>query len=283
MTKNNLLALFLLLGLVVFVSCSDDDNGSGDDKNNEKLLLSKVTEDSGDSEMRYYYDNANRLIKVEEFEFDESDGESVSQAVYEYDSNGNPVKKTESTVGESGSFLTTYAYKEDSVFVKEFKYDSQTEIDEIDTLIINNNGSLKKKHSSYDYGISYSNYTANNAGQVTREDYYVKTIVNNPSESHEVKTYTYDNKNGFFSQVNAKAWFIEYDLSLYSHVSNSVLMQSVTEYKNLETGEITEYSEQIEQKYTYSESNYPVTVAVKEIYGDEIENYSYKLEYIKAK
>lgn len=281
MKKNYSLALCLLLCLSLFISCSDDDNnGSGNGK--EKLLLSKVTEADGDFEMQYYYDDANRLIKMEETESE--DGKKyTSTTIFEYDLKGNPIKMKESYSGDSDTHLTTYTYKDDSIFVKEFRSNSETEISGIDTLIINSNGSLKKIHSSYEYGINYANYTTNSAGQITQEDYYVKTIMHNVSESHTVSTYTYDNKNGFFSQVNVKPWFFDYDLNSFSHFSNPTLIQSVTDYKNLETGGTTKDIGKTENVYTYNENDYPETISVTEKYNEKTDTYFYKLEYIKAK
>lgn len=281
MNKNYSLALLLFLCLSLFVSCSDDNN-EGNPNSKEKLLLSKVTEANGEFEMLYYYDNANRLIKTEEIESE--DGKKyTSSTIFEYDSNGNLTKKKESYSGNSSTYLTTYNYKKDSVFVKDFRSNSETEISNIDTLILNSNGSLKKILSSYENGINYTNYTTNSAGQITKTDNYVKTTIHNISESHTVDTYTYDNKNGFFSQVNVKPWFIDYDLESFSHTSNPTLNQSVTDYKDMVTGETTTDIDKVEYTYTYDENDYPETISVKETNNERVENYSYKLEYIKAK
>lgn len=150
-------------------------------------------------------------------------------------------------------------------------------------MILNSNGSLKKILSSYENGINYTNYTTNSAGQITKTDNYVKTTIHNISESHTVDTYTYDNKNGFFSQVNVKPWFIDYDLESFSHTSNPTLNQSVTDYKDMVTGETTTDIDKVEYTYTYNENDYPETISVKETNNERVENYSYKLEYIKAK
>ncbi|MDR2949377.1 MAG: hypothetical protein LBV71_09230 [Prevotella sp.] len=257
MKKNYPLALFLLLCLSLFISCSDDDNN--DDSNGSvKLLLQKLTATDNSFEMRYHYDAQNRIVKMEEDE--KEDGIDIT--IYEYNSENNPVKKVESYTDDSDTYLTTYTYKDDSIFVKMFEINSQTKVSTIDTLTIDNKGCLKKIHSSYGSYIAYSTYTYNNAAQLTQSDYY------NRSEDYETNgtdTYSYDNKKGYFSHVNVKPWFINYELDIYRHtnVSNSSLITNSSSHKDLKTGETQTSTSKTELTYTYNEDGYPITMSEK--------------------
>lgn len=277
MKKDNLLILFLSLGLCFLISCSDDDNNGGD-SNTEKYLLSKLTEVDDSFEMRYHYDAQNRIIKEEEDEMEEG----ISTAVYEYNADNNPVKKTESHSKNDDTYLTTYTYKKDSIFVKMFETNSDKKISTIDTLIVDGNGYLKKINSSYGGYIAYSTYTYNNAGQLTQVSYYNKS---SQMENSGTENFSYDKKTGYFSHVNIKPWFLNYEFDKYrnTNVSNPLLATSSSENKHLETGEILTFTSKTEYTYTYNEEGYPITMSEKYTYGNTTETENSRLEYVKAK
>ena len=278
MTKNNLLTLFLLLGLVVFVSCSDDDNGSSDPKIT-KLYVTKITLDGFEvgtpSYYTFSYDENHRVAGWNARLQAGSNTFDVTRKV-NYTSDEHPVffadgiESIEEYVNNELMFTEVYPQESSNSMTYQDASEAYTTITDVSSLwqYLTVTSSYSHVDRNYNYDSFYKNPNPKSL-QVADADNRRA-----PRWIQYEYTYTYDEtKKGIFTDCNLPVWVI--NMRFYNYGEDFPINQNISkactgiQYKKLESkgsnGDLEEKENQTKVfDVSYNEYGYPTTIADKE-------------------
>lgn len=242
----------LMLSTLAFVSCNDSDDNSGA-QDTGLYLPTKLT--SEENVQTFVYDSENRLVESKDVH---TDGAYTSQVTFEY-VNGKLVSAKEVTteVGDTQTYVSTndytFTYQNNEVMVKDVYVSNWSNSTQTSVYTIDSNGKLQSGN-----GITVNYDSKGNVTKLVEDDFE--------------NTYTYDNQNGMFKNVNTPQWAF-YLLLEEFHIFDINNVTKLT-YKDSEDAEGGFSS----MTYQYNSSNYPVKMNITG--SDDFSN-SVTIEYLK--
>ena len=244
MRRNNLLSAFYVIFIsFLMLSCSDDNDSDYEvfpGGTSAKILPVKVTGDKNATIIYYEYDNNNRLVTIKR-EWPRA-GEGSTNTI-SYDTEGRIVKLTRTHTTPENNYIWTYTYNGSQITAK---YDKSAHSFIIE---VNESGHiLKRDQLDVDGNVVYSEYFV----------YDDNGNIKNKNTSHpNYRSYTYDDKNGIFKNVNIPQWFLATQLSELYTFDNNVVEESV-KYSNGEIEERLLVDSGFKIAYTYNGNDYPI-------------------------
>lgn len=235
---NLLLVLLVILGLSVATSCTDDDVQEWPGGTAAMLLPVKIVgEDNGNQEV-YVYDEYNRLTGCTYYTMSGSKLSKYSELNIEYNDIGQIVKATQRAENKMSNVYTV-TYDGLKIVVKDTYYTRNIETDA--------QGRILKMEMIYnevsDTPVEYK-YSYDPKGNILRYE------INN-----NINTYSYDDRNAIFSQVNTPQWFLVTILG-----KSFFIYKNCTEVKTSYLGEDGKESSPttFQITHTYNANGYPV-------------------------
>lgn len=279
MTKKNLLTLFLLLGLVIFVSCSnDDDNGSGDTKTT-KLYVTKIILEGFElgtpSSYTFSYDTNHRVTGWNARLQAGSNTFDVSRKVnYTSDEHSNVFADGIESIEEyvNNELMFTEIYPQESSNSMTYKDASAafTTITDVSSLwqYLTVTSDYSSINSNYNYDMFYKDPNPKSFRVFDSDNRRT------PRWIQYEYTYTYDEaKKGIFTDCNLPVWVI--NMRFYTLGEDFPFNQNVTkactgiQYKKLvskDRNDELEVKENLTKVFdvSYNEYGYPTTIADKD-------------------
>lgn len=245
MRRNNLLSAFCVIFISFLIpSCSDDNDSDYEvfpGGTSAKILPVKVIGDKNATIIDYEYDNNNRPVTIKR-KWPRA-GEGCFTKTISYDTEGRIVKLTHIHTTPENNYISTYTYNGSQITVK---YDNSAQSF---TIEVNESGQiLKRDQLDVDGNVVYS------------EDFVYDdngNIKNKNTSYLNYRSYTYDDKNGIFKNVNIPQWFLATQLSELYMFNNNVVDESV-KYSNGEIEKRLLVDSGFKIVYTYNENGYPI-------------------------
>ena len=243
----------LIFSTLAFVSCNDsDDNNTGVDTSGIYLPTKFESEENVQT---FVYDSENRLIESKDIE---DDGSRTNIVTFVY-TNGQLVSAKEVTteVGNDQTYVSTedytFTYQNNEVTVVNVYTSNSSNSTQTSVYTIDSNGKLQSGN-----GLTVTYDSKGNVTKLVEDDFE--------------NTYTYDNQNGMFKNVNTPQWAFYLVLEEF-HIFDINNVTKLT-YKDSEDAE-EDFSN---ISYQYNSANYPVKMNVTG--SDDFSN-SVTIEYIK--